>query len=166
MSDFIIIIDSFTKIFIVLIQYGMPVIGVLAGIFLGKWIEQINERKNLKKQVYFDANRALYKYRDTDAMCALNLCDDSFNKLHEQQMLIESAKADLEILASDEAVEAYVNCLDNIQKMGVEILEKRKRGVSVIDIANKVDEEYLHKKFLVNLKKWNDIVRKNLKLKN
>lgn len=151
-------------VLISLIQYGMPVAGTIIGIFLGKWIEERNENKKMKREVYFEANRALSRYKDIFLVTALNFNDENRQRFHEQQMLTEAAKADLEILGSDKAVALYSDCLKHIEQAGKDILSKKQSGETSVIIASNIKTIPSYKNFLNLWRKWNDIVRKDLKI--
>jgi len=147
-------------VLIILIQCGMPVVGIVIGIFLGKWIEQRNENKKLKREIYLEANRALVRYRDVYLLVSNYTVDENIKRLHEQQMLLENAKSDLEIFGSDKSVELYVQCLESIVLAGQEVLSKKQNGETITN-PKKIDS---YKTFLTKWSEWNNIVRKDLGL--
>jgi hypothetical protein len=145
-----------------LIQDIMPAVIAIAGILIGKWMEKRNENEKLKREIYLEANRALSRYRDIYLATALNISDKNIQRLHEQQMLIGAAKADLEILGSDKAVKLYSDCLKFIDQIKEEMLSKKQKGETSINIANNIKEIPSYKNFFNSWCKWNDINRKDL----
>lgn len=154
-----------------LIQDIMPAVIAIISILIGKWIEKRNENEKLKREIYFEANRVLSRYKDIYWMFPLNEDNEKDNKniqlqrwLYEQQMLSRDAKSDLEIIGSDEAVKLYIDCLDCIYKKGKEILSKKQEGEISTNIANNTKETLSYKNFLNLWCKWNNIIRKDLKI--
>ncbi len=138
----------------------MPVIGAVIGIFVGKWIGQRNENKKLKRQVYLKANQALNRYKDIYMVAPLNL-QENMQRLHEQQMLLETAKADLEIFGSDQAVALYGKCLEFTVRCGSEALERIQKGQIPTNLSRDLPSQ---KDFLESWANWNKVVRKDLNL--
>lgn len=85
-------------------------------------------------------------------------------RLHEQQMLIENAKSDLEIIGSDEAVELYVACLKHIVQAEKDIIKEKQEGKTSVEIASNIKQNDAYKNFLNSWHKWNNIVREDLKI--
>jgi hypothetical protein len=142
----------------------MPVVSVVIGIFLGKWIEKRHENDKLKREIYLEANRSLSKYKDIYSATALNLNEENMQRLHEQQMLTESAKADLEIIGSDKAVELYVSCLECIRQAGENIIKEKQKEKTSVEIASNITRNASYKNLLNSWREWNHIVRKDLKI--
>ncbi|MCK5084802.1 MAG: hypothetical protein KAQ64_04060 [Candidatus Pacebacteria bacterium] len=128
-------------------------------VLIGKWIEKRNENKKLKREIYFEANRALSRYKDIYITTPFDF-SKNMSRLHEQQMLLEAAKADLEIIGSDEAVDSYVNCLKLMKDIGEEVSNKKQEGEANTTINIKELSSY--NDFLDSWRKWNNIVRKDL----
>jgi hypothetical protein len=129
-------------VFIIFIQYGflygMPVIGTIFGVFVGKWIEGRNKTADLKREIYLAANVALGRYSNfyitTGAYPKL-----MSEKMHEETMLLEEAKSNLEIYGSDPVYNAFSETLNLAVKCGQEALDKSQKGLMLIH----PDEELL-----------------------
>lgn len=147
-----------------LIQYGLPIVGVVVGIFLGKWIEKRHDNDKLKREIYLEANRALSRYKDTYLATSLNFNNENMQRLHEQQMLTEAAKADLEIIGSDKVVESYSDCLKFIVQRGKDVLSETQKGKTAVSIGTNINKGHFYDDFLKSWHKWNNIVREDLKI--
>lgn len=102
------------NVLIVVIKYGFPVVGTLGGtlggIFLGKWLEERNENKKLKREIYLQANRALKRYSSFYmTLGAFPNDNERVNKLDHESTLLEEAKADLEMYSSDKVFHAFAD---------------------------------------------------------
>lgn len=143
-----------------LIKYGMPILGTVVGIFLGKWLEERNENKKLKREIYLQANRALKRYSDFYmTLGAFPNDSDRINKLDHESTLLEEAKADLEMYGSDKVFDAFASALKLAVDCGQEALSKSTNGQVLTDPKKDLSK---YNDFLGAQDKWNQAVRVDL----
>ncbi len=147
-------------VLIALVKYGMPIAGTVAGIFLGKWLEEKNENKKLKREIYLQANRALKRYSDFYmTLGAFPNDNDRVNKLDHESTLLEEAKADLEMYSSDKIFGAFACVLKLAVDCGKEALSKSTNGKVLTDPKKDLSK---YNEFLDAQDKWNRAARADL----
>ena len=152
--------NSIPDVLIAFVKYGMPIVGTVVGIFLGKWLEVKNENKKLKREIYLQANRALKRYSDFYmTLGAFPNNDERVNKLDHESTLLEEAKADLEMYGSDKAFDFFANALELAVACGQEALSKSTKG-QVLTSPQKDLSKY--NEFLDAQDKWNQAARADL----
>ena len=138
----------------------MPIVGTITGIFFGKWLEGKNENKKLKREIYLQANRTLKRYSNFYmTLCAFLNNNDRVNKLDHETMLLEEAKADLEIYGSDKAFNTFAIALKLAVMCGHEALSKSLKGQVLTDPRKDLSK---YNDFLDAQDKWNRAVRADL----
>lgn len=147
-------------VLISLVKYGMPIVGTVAGVFLGKWLEEKNENKKLKREIYLQANRALKRYSDFYmTLGAFPNDNERVSKLDHESLLLEEAKADLEMYGSDKASDTFADALKLAVACGQEALSKSTNGQV---LTNPQKDLSKYKDFLIAQDKWNKTARINL----
>jgi len=152
--------NTIFDVLIVVIKYGMPIFGTVVGIFLGKWLEEKNENKKLKREIYLQANRALKRYSDVYmTICAFPNEKDGVGKLDRETILLEEVKADLEIYGNDKALDAFDKALKLAVECGKEALSKSTQGQILTDSKKDISK---YSAFLDVQDKWNQVARADL----
>ena len=138
----------------------MPIVGTVVGIFLGKWLEGRNENKKLKREIYLQANRALKRYSSFYmTLGAFPSDNERVNKLDQESMLLEEAKADLEMYGNDKAFNAFADALEVAVACGQEALSKSTKGQI---LTNPKKDLSKYNDFLDVQEKWNHAARVDL----
>ena len=107
------------------------------------------------------ATKALNRYTDFYIGLAAYPGQNGLKQLPQENILLEEAKAGIEIFGSNKANKVYQKCLKLAVKCGVEAIEKRKRGQLAINPSRDLDS---YNDFLEEKRKWKIIARKDLNL--